>query len=194
MTKRPILIVDAAGKSKEEMKAAARQALQRFRKRRRSRSNRPDSLFVCAATALGPCVDWRQLSRNDSPPYRKPDRKQTDKRGFRTKRDAEQFAATVEVAKMRGEYVPPTLGRITMGQLGPSWLERQQGHMKPSGFRSYESAWRVHVEPRWGRTRVSEIQFTAVQAWVSQLAAKRGPVIVADRVLRAGTDIGRCGA
>ena len=49
---------------------------------------------------------------------------------------------------------------------------------KPSGFRSYESAWRVHVEPRWGRTRVSEIRFTAVQAWVAQLAKKRGPVVV----------------
>lgn len=110
--------------------------------------------------------------------YRTPDRRQTDKRGFRTKRDAEQFAATVEVSKMRGEFVPPTLGRITVGQLGPGWLDRQRGHMKPSGFRSYESAWRVHVEPRWGRTRVSEIRFTAVQAWVSQFAASQGAVVV----------------
>ena len=37
--------------------------------------------------------------------YRTPGRGQTDKRGFRTKRDAEAFAATVEVAKIRGEYV-----------------------------------------------------------------------------------------
>jgi Arm DNA-binding domain len=43
--------------------------------------------------------------------YRTPDHRQTDKRGFRTKRDAEQFAATVEVAKMRGEYVPPSHAR-----------------------------------------------------------------------------------
>ncbi|WP_082972700.1 site-specific integrase [Mycobacterium sp. E2497] len=110
--------------------------------------------------------------------YRTPDRRQTDKRGFRTKRDAEQFAATVEVAKLRGEYISPTLGRITIRELGPAWLERRQGHMKPSGFRSYESAWRVHVEPTWGRSRVSEIRFTAVQAWVSQLATNRGPVVV----------------
>ena len=68
--------------------------------------------------------------------YRTPKRKQTDKRGFRTKRDAERFAATVEVAKMRGEYIPPTLGRITVEQLGPAWLERQKGHMKPSGGRT----------------------------------------------------------
>ncbi len=110
--------------------------------------------------------------------YRTPDHRQTDKRGFRTKRDAEQFAATVEVAKMHGDYIPARVGRIAVGELGPAWLERRNGHMKPSGFRSYESAWRVHVEPHWGRTRLSEIRFTAVQAWVSQLATKRGAVVV----------------
>ena len=36
--------------------------------------------------------------------YRTPDRRQTDKRGFRTKREAELFAATVEVSKAKGEY------------------------------------------------------------------------------------------
>ena len=37
--------------------------------------------------------------------YRTPDRRQTDKRGFRTKREAEVFANMVEVAKLKGEYV-----------------------------------------------------------------------------------------
>jgi Arm DNA-binding domain len=108
--------------------------------------------------------------------YRTPDRGQTQRRGFKTKRDAEIFAASVEVAKMRREYVAPSAGKVTVGSLGPAWLQRQRGHMKPSGFRSYESAWRVHVESGWGRTRVSEIRFTAVQAWVSQLATKRVPL------------------
>ena len=110
--------------------------------------------------------------------YRTPDRGQTDKRGFKTKRDAEAWAATVEVTKMRGEYVAPALGRVTIGELGPTWLARQQGHMKPSGFRSYESAWRVHVEPRWRNARVADIRYTDVQAWVAELAGKRGPLIV----------------
>ena len=35
--------------------------------------------------------------------YRTPEHRQTDKRGFKTKREAEAFAASVEVAKMRGE-------------------------------------------------------------------------------------------
>ncbi|WP_151901850.1 hypothetical protein [Tsukamurella tyrosinosolvens] len=33
----------------------------------------------------------------------------TDKRGFTTKREAEAFAATVEVEQLRGEYLPPAL-------------------------------------------------------------------------------------
>ena len=37
--------------------------------------------------------------------YRTPDRRQTQKRGFVSKRDAQAFAATVETSKLRGEYV-----------------------------------------------------------------------------------------
>src|SRR5262249_846939 len=105
--------------------------------------------------------------------YRTPDNRQTDKRGFATKSDAVKFANSVEVAKRRGEYVAPSTGRVTVGELGPSWLARQRGHMKPSGFRSYDSAWRVHVQPRWGNVRIADIRFTDVQAWVADLSAHR---------------------
>lgn len=111
--------------------------------------------------------------------YRTPDRGQTDKRGFKTKRAAEAWASSNEVAKARGEYVAPSLGRVTVGELGPAWLERQRGHMKPSGYRSYESAWRVHVEPRWRRAKVGEIRYTDVQAWVTELAGELSPSMVA---------------
>jgi integrase len=50
--------------------------------------------------------------------------------------------------------------------------------MKPSGWRSYESAWRVHVEPRWGTTALADIRYSDVSAWVAELSARRGPVIV----------------
>jgi hypothetical protein len=104
--------------------------------------------------------------------YRTPGRGQTDKRGFRTKRDAEAFANTVEVTKARGEYVAPSLGRVTVGELGLAWLERKRGHLKPSAYRSYENAWRVHVESRWRAAKVGEIRHTGVQAWVAELSSK----------------------
>lgn len=111
--------------------------------------------------------------------YRTPDRGQTDKRGFKTKRAAEAWASSNDVAMARGEYVAPAAGRVTIGELGPEWLVRQKGHMKPSGFRSYESAWRVHVEPRWRNAKVGEIRYTDVQAWVTELGAELSPSMVA---------------
>ncbi len=102
--------------------------------------------------------------------YRTPDNRQTDKRGFKTKRDAERFAATVEVAKMRGEYVAPSLGRLTVGELGASWLHRQRGHLKPSSYRVAEIEWRVRVAPRWGHVALGDIRATTIQRWLSDLS------------------------
>jgi hypothetical protein len=50
--------------------------------------------------------------------YRKPDRTQTKKRGFRTKRDAELFLASVEVSKARGEFIDATAAKALIGPLG----------------------------------------------------------------------------
>lgn len=110
--------------------------------------------------------------------YRTPDRRQTDKRGFKTKRDAEAFAATVEVEKLTGSYVAPALGKITIGELGPGWLERLKGVIKPSAFHSVESAWLVHVEPRWATKAIADIRHTDVQAWVTELATRRKATVV----------------
>jgi integrase len=102
--------------------------------------------------------------------YRQPNNKQTWKRGFTTQRDAKAFANTLEASKLTGSYVAPSLGRITVGALGPGWLERQQGHMKPSAFRPLQSAWRVHVEPRWSATAIADVRYSDVAAWTAELS------------------------
>jgi integrase len=112
--------------------------------------------------------------------YRTPEGRQTDKRSFSTKRDADAFAATIEVAKLKGEYVAPKLGRVTIGDLGPAWLQRQCGILKPSTFRLYETRWRVHVAPRWGNTPICGINRSGVQAWVSELSGRRSASLVTD--------------
>ena len=81
--------------------------------------------------------------------YRRPDHGQTDKRGFRTKRDAELFLATVEVSKARGEFVVPADARETIDALGVTWLANQS-HLKPSSLCPLEIAWRLYVRPKWG--------------------------------------------
>lgn len=103
--------------------------------------------------------------------YRTPENRQTDKRGFKTKREAEAFAATVEVSKLRGEYVAPSLSKVTIGSLGPSWVDRQRGFVKASSFRSCESNWRLHVLPRWGTVQIGKVRLSDVQAWIGVMAS-----------------------
>jgi integrase len=103
--------------------------------------------------------------------YRKPDSVQTWKRGFRTKRDAERWASKVEVDKMTGEYVAPSLGRITVGELAADWLARKKQSIAPSHHRMLESAWRIHVEPAWGRVSVASIDADAIEEWIAAMGA-----------------------
>jgi Arm DNA-binding domain len=55
--------------------------------------------------------------------YRTPDNRQTDKRGFKTKRDAEAWANQLEVDKRRGAYVAPAAGRVKLGDYAREWLD-----------------------------------------------------------------------
>lgn len=106
--------------------------------------------------------------------YRKPDKSQTDKRGFKTKRDAELFLASVTVSKASGEYIDPSAGRVVIAHLGPLWLEKKST-LKPSAYRPLEIAWRVYVEPKWGAYPVSAIDAADVEAWISQLIKGTAP-------------------
>jgi integrase len=99
--------------------------------------------------------------------YRTPERGQTKKRGFKTKRDAEQWANKVEVDKITAGYVKPSLGRVTVGELAADWLDRKQRATAPSHYRTLESAWRVHVQPRWGMASVADVGLLGVEAWIA---------------------------
>ena len=110
--------------------------------------------------------------------YRTPQRTQTKKRGFKTKRDAQAFAASVEVEKMTGQYVAPSLGMVTVGELAPIWLSRKQSDVAPSNYRMLESAWRIHVQPVWAGARVADVDLAAVERWIASLRRMSGATTV----------------
>lgn len=118
--------------------------------------------------------------------YRNPEGRQTDKRGFRTKKDAEAFAANVESAKIRGDYVSDTAGSTTVDEMHTAWVATH-ARLKSSTKAKQDTGWRVHVAPRWGSVPVSGITTPAVRAWVAGMAGNgTGPatIEVALRVLR----------
>jgi hypothetical protein len=56
--------------------------------------------------------------------YRDPNHRE-HARHFARKRDAERWLASQEIAIARGEWVDPTLSKITVGEWLPQWLARQ---------------------------------------------------------------------
>ena len=109
--------------------------------------------------------------------FRTPDRRQTVKRGFRTKREAEQYLATIEVSKMRGEWIDATRARASFADVARVWFDAQV-QVKPTTLSGYRHSLDKHVLPRWGGTAVADISHGDVQEWVRKLNESLGPSMV----------------
>lgn len=119
-----------------------------------------------------------QAGRRWEARYRKPDGKTARKGGFRIKREAEAFIAEVEVSKNSGTYIAPGEAQVSVASLGVGWLAAHEVSVKPSTYHSDESAWRIHVEPKWGARKVGSIKHTEVAAWVAEISKRRSATTV----------------
>ena len=100
--------------------------------------------------------------------YRTPDRKQTDKRGFTTKRAAQDFAATVEVEKLTGSYIPPSAGRVVFGECAELWMAGKV-NLSESTRSRYRSALDVHVLPAFKTTPLADMSRERLRRWVTSM-------------------------
>lgn len=110
--------------------------------------------------------------------YRKPDGRQSDKTGLPTLRAAKDWLAQTEVAKSSGKFIAESAGRLTVGELAGPWLAHKKAIRKRSSYDALDGAWRTHVEPRWGKTRISGVRTTDVKAWIAELAEQRSATVV----------------
>ena len=88
--------------------------------------------------------------------YRKPDHSQTDKRGFRTKREAELFLASVEVAKSTGRYIDPTRARVTIADWMTAWLD-SRSDLRASTLDRVQGVVRNHIIPALGNIALADL-------------------------------------
>lgn len=102
--------------------------------------------------------------------YRDPSGKE-HARHFRRRLDAERWLASVENAKHRGEWIDPSLSRITVGEWAAKWLEAQV-QLKPLTRERYRNILRVQVLPQWEKVRLAEVTHADVVAWVASLQAE----------------------
>lgn len=108
--------------------------------------------------------------------YRTPDRKQTDRRGFRTKRDAQAWMDQLEVDKRRGAYVAPAAGRMKLGDLADLWIASKH-KLKPSTRARYEGVVDTNLAP-YLDVAIGDISRRLVRQWVAELSARLSPASV----------------
>lgn len=108
--------------------------------------------------------------------YRTPDRRQTRKRGFTTKRDAEAWANQLEVDKRRGAYVAPAAGRTSLGDYAQEWLDSKH-KLKASTRARYQVAIDTHLS-RYSKMAIGDITKAFVREWAADLNATMAPASV----------------
>jgi len=108
--------------------------------------------------------------------YRTPDRRQTTKRGFSTKRDAQAWAEQLEVDKRRGAYVAPAAGRVKLGEYAKDWLESKH-KLKPSTRARYQVVLDTFIAEHAG-VALGDISRELVRDWVADLSRTHAPASV----------------
>lgn len=126
--------------------------------------------------------------------YRRPDRKQTQKRGFRTKKAAELFLATTEINIAQGRYLDPSLARVTVADWLDTWLGAR-GDLRATTRSRVENIIGKHILPELGSIPIGNLTRLRVQEWASTLpgapATVRKIVNVLSGALRFAVEDGR---
>jgi integrase len=105
--------------------------------------------------------------------YRKPDHSATTKRGFKTKKEAGLFLASVEVSKSRGAYVDPTRSRVTVGEWMTRWLATRSD-LRASTLDRTRGIIRRNIVPQLGGIPIGDLTRLSVQEWASALSLTQG--------------------
>ena len=108
--------------------------------------------------------------------YRTPDRRQTTKRGFRRKADAEAWANQLEVDKRRGAYVAPAAGRVQLGDYAQLWLDSKH-KLKPSTRARYQVVLDTALS-KYAALPLGDISRRFVREWVADLSVDLSPASV----------------
>lgn len=87
---------------------------------------------------------------------------------FQRKREAEQFAATVEADKACGQWVDPAQMRTCFSTYVASYLDTL-AHLRPSSSLKVEGHLRNYILPTFGDLRVGDIRPSDVRVWTAAM-------------------------
>ncbi|MFN2588762.1 MAG: tyrosine-type recombinase/integrase [Actinomycetota bacterium] len=103
--------------------------------------------------------------------YRDPNKRDRSKR-FRTLKEAEKFAQSVETDIARGEFLDPRLGKKPFGDFAADWLASREDDVKPTTFIGYEGLLNRHILPVLGDMPIARIRPLDVQRLLGTMRKK----------------------
>ncbi len=108
--------------------------------------------------------------------WRDPEGRQR-KRSFGKRSDADRFETTVAADVLRGTYIAPGDGRLTVAEYALEWASIQQH--RPSTADTVERHLRRHVLPVLGDRPLAAVRASEVQAFVKGLSGRLAPTTTA---------------
>jgi integrase len=105
---------------------------------------------------------------------------------FERKRAAEQWLVETEAEMLRGEWLDPDAGKVTLGDYADRWIRERD--LKPRTREEYERHIRLHVRPYLGDRPLNEVTAPRIRNWrADRLDAGVGKSTVAKtyRILHA---------
>jgi hypothetical protein len=113
------------------------------------------------------------IQKRDSGKWRARYRDDTGKehaRHFARKVDAQRWIDAVTASVVRGDYVDPGAGRVTVTTYATRW---QAVQVSSDGTRRIvDNALRLHLLPALGSYRIGAVRRSDIQGWVKSLEAK----------------------
>lgn len=98
-------------------------------------------------------------------------------KAYANKVPADKYWAKMETDRDRGEYYDPKAGLAIFDAIARRWLSSR--NVDPSTAIRYESLYRLHVEPEFGKRAVKAIKPSDVQKWQTALSRQHGSSTVA---------------
>lgn len=116
-------------------------------------------------------VRWTDLAGN------------TKTKVFSTQDEAKSFLSQINVKKMRGGYVDPKAGTITLGEYAEAtWLPARTGD--EGTILSAQIHWRRHIKPQLGKLALIEIKAPQLRSWLKDLEMK-GLALTTQKLIRS---------
>lgn len=87
---------------------------------------------------------------------------------FPSKTDAEQWLTVKEAEILKGDWIDPELGKVTLAEYAAAWID-ERPNLRPKTIRLYSYLLRKHLTPGLGTAGIAEITNARVRRWRKQL-------------------------